>query len=54
MATLSEPDVGVGNILEAVDRSYRSAGLKTPAWVKSVRGTLPRERADTHEPGGGP
>ena len=51
VATLPEPDVGVVNILEAVDRSYRSAGLRTPAWVSCVRGTLPRERADTHEPG---
>lgn len=45
VGTLPEPDAGVGNILEAVDRSYFSAGMMPPEWVRSVRGLLQSEPA---------
>jgi len=37
VVTLPKPDGGVAKLLEAVDASYREAGMYTPAWVKSVR-----------------
>lgn len=36
VGTLPDPDSGVANLLEAVERSYRSAGLAPPAWVERV------------------
>ena len=37
VGTLPHPDTGVANLLEAVERSYRSAGLTPPRWVGRVR-----------------
>jgi hypothetical protein len=37
VVTLPKPDGGVAKLLEAVDASYREAGMYTPEWVKSVR-----------------
>src|SRR4051812_23255204 len=34
VGTLPDPDTGVANLLEAVERSYRSSGLTPPAWVE--------------------
>ena len=40
VGTLPMPDVGVAIILEAVDRSYHSAGMMPPEWVRGVRELL--------------
>lgn len=37
LATLPNPDRGVANLLDAVEGSYRSAGLRPPGWVERVR-----------------
>jgi hypothetical protein len=37
VATLPNPDSGVANLLDAVEGSYRSAGLTAPGWVERVR-----------------
>ena len=37
VVTLPDPDLGVGNLLEAVERSYRSEGLTPPRWVERVK-----------------
>jgi hypothetical protein len=37
VVTLPQPDGGVAKLLEAVDASYREAGMFTPEWVSTVR-----------------
>ena len=37
VATLPDPDSGVANLLDAVERSYQGAGAAAPAWVDRVR-----------------
>jgi hypothetical protein len=37
VATLPNPDHGVAELLDAVERSYRSAGITPPGWVERVR-----------------
>jgi hypothetical protein len=44
VGTLPHPDAGVGNILEAVDRSYALAGMVPPEWVQGVRDLLRAEQ----------
>lgn len=38
--TLPEPDRGVENLLETVDRLYQTAGMMPPTWVGCVRALL--------------
>ena len=37
VVTLPNPDRGLVNLLEAVDTSYRQAGMFPPEWVRTVR-----------------
>ncbi|HEX6745918.1 MAG TPA: hypothetical protein VF092_01285 [Longimicrobium sp.] len=37
VVTLPNPDRGLVNLLEAVDASYRQAGMFPPEWVRTVR-----------------
>jgi hypothetical protein len=43
VATLPEPDVGVRELLEAVDRSFATAGMMSPEWVRGVERLIARE-----------
>jgi hypothetical protein len=51
VGTLPDPDNGVANLLEAVERSYRSAGLAPPDWVEQVRRGIGARAAPRSGPG---
>jgi hypothetical protein len=40
VATLPNPNEGVANVLDAVERSYRSAGDTPPQWIERVRRSI--------------
>jgi len=50
VATLSEPDSGVANLLDAVVAAYAAEGMEPPQWVAQVRALLragQKRRSDT-------